>query len=56
MAFGTVAVKADVEGLRELKVPLWERTGVEGVKEGKGGGVRVFVGANLIVVLLVREE
>lgn len=37
VAFGAVAVEADVEGLGEFKAPLGKGAGVEGVEEGVGG-------------------
>ena len=56
LAFGAVAVEADIERLGELEAPLGEGAGVEGVEEGDGGFMRVGIGAYLVVVLLVGEE
>lgn len=53
MAFAPVAVETDAEGLGELETPLGEGAGVERVEIGVGRLVGVFVGFNLLVVLLV---
>lgn len=55
-AFRAPAVEADVEGLAELEVPLGERAGVEVLKEGKLGVMRVSVGGDLGMVLFMGEE
>ena len=56
LAFGAIAVEADVEGLGELEAPLGKGAGVEGVEEGDRGLVRVGVGADLVVVSFVGQE
>lgn len=56
LAFGAVAVEADVEGLVKLKVPLGEGARVEGVEEGDGGLMWVRIGTDLVVILFVGED
>jgi len=55
-AFRAVAVETDVEGFGELEVPLGEGAGMEGVEEADGGGVRVFVFGDLVVVSFMCEQ
>lgn len=56
MAFGAITVETDIEGLREFKIPLWEGAGVERAQDPDGGGMWVFVGLHLLVVLFVGQQ